>query len=71
MGAHATEGAPSDSLSEVPDNMIHMCIMCEGGTLDDVLFDIDARISRNGWAGQFVAGSRDRPSWAYTLGLDD
>lgn len=43
-----------------------MCIMCEGATLDEVLFNIDSQIERNGWFGQYVTAD---PPWAYTIGL--
>jgi hypothetical protein len=51
--------------------MVDMCIMCEGASHDEVLFDIHGAIERH---GVFIQGVEIEPvehGWAYTIGLSD
>ncbi len=48
-----------------------MCIMCEGGSLDDVLFDIHGAVERCGFFIQVVETDPVERGWAYTIGLSD
>jgi len=43
-----------------------MCRMCDGATLDEVLFHLDARIDRHGFTQVPVEGPQP---WTYTIGL--
>lgn len=47
-----------------------MCIMCEGASHDDVLFNLHGHVLRRGWALQAVFGKPpDGPGWVYSIGL--
>jgi hypothetical protein len=46
-----------------------MCIMCDGASRDEVLFDVHAKVLRHGWALQAVGGEDRRADWIYTVGL--
>lgn len=45
-----------------------MCVMCDGGDLDDLLFGIDWLVHRDGYALMPVM-SDEAGGWAYTIGL--
>ena len=51
--------------------MTGMCISCEGGSRDDLLFSIHRRIGRFGVALQRVDVEPPGLSWSYTIGLAD
>ncbi|MCD9624241.1 DUF4262 domain-containing protein [Rhabdothermincola salaria] len=47
-----------------------MCIMCEGASHDDVLFNLHGHVLRHGWVLQAVWGEPpDRPGFVYSIGL--
>jgi hypothetical protein len=48
-----------------------MCIMCEGASRDEVLFDIHGAIERHGFFMQGVEADLLHPGWTYTIGLSD
>jgi len=50
--------------------MVRMCIMCEGASRDEALFDLHAAVTRHGWGLQAVEG-HDPPDldWVYSVGL--
>jgi len=51
--------------------MVGMCIMCEGASHDEVLFDIHGVIDRHGVFIQGVEIDPVEKGWAYTIGLSD
>ena len=53
------------------DTMVDMCIMCEGASRDEVLFDIHGAIELHGFFMQGVEPDPPHPGWAYTIGLSD
>jgi hypothetical protein len=60
-----------NSMSQALGTMVAMCIMCEGASHDEVLFDIHGAIERH---GVFIQGVQAKPverAWAYTIGLSD
>lgn len=48
-----------------------MCMICDGATEDEFLFDLYGKIDRFGWAVISVEASHDTPNWSYTVGLSD
>lgn len=48
-----------------------MCVICDGATEDEYLFDIHGKIERKGWTCVAVEAGHDNPGWAYTIGLVD
>lgn len=48
-----------------------MCIICNGGSLDDVVAHVADAVARDGWTLMPVDGEPGSPSWAYTIGLAD
>jgi hypothetical protein len=46
-----------------------MCIICDGASPDEAMFDLEYRITRFGWAVQWIEAGEGRPGWAYTIGL--
>lgn len=48
-----------------------MCVICDGATEDEFLFDLYGKIDRYGWAVIAVEASHDTPNWSYTVGLSD
>jgi hypothetical protein len=48
-----------------------MCVICDGATPDEFLFDLHGKIERYGWTCVAVEAGHDNPSWAYTIGLSD
>ena len=46
-----------------------MCILCDGATHDEALFDLHGRVLRHGWALQGVESGTGTPGWIYTVGL--
>jgi hypothetical protein len=46
-----------------------MCIMCDGASRDEVLFDVHGAIDRHGWYGCAVEPHPPELGWAYTIGL--
>lgn len=48
-----------------------MCVICDGATEDELLFDLHGKIERYGWTGVAVEAGHDNPGWAYTIGLSD
>jgi hypothetical protein len=45
-----------------------MCMMCNGATFDEVLFDIHGLVERYGWA-VIPVEQHSSSDWAYTIGL--
>lgn len=45
-----------------------MCMMCNGATFDEVLFEVHGLIDRFGWA-VLPVGHEFSSAWAYTIGL--
>jgi hypothetical protein len=48
-----------------------MCVICNGATHDELLFDLHGRIERDGWTAMHVEAGHDNPSWSYTIGLTE
>jgi hypothetical protein len=48
-----------------------MCIICNGGTFDDVVAHIGSAVERDGWTIVPVGGEPEWPSWASTIRLVD
>ena len=48
-----------------------MCVICDGLSQDEALFDLDFAIARHGWALQIVEPGSNDPGWTYTIGLTD
>jgi hypothetical protein len=48
-----------------------MCVICDGLSQDEALFDLDFTIARHGWALQIVEPGPGDPGWTYTIGLTD
>jgi hypothetical protein len=49
--------------------MSGMCIICDGGTWDDVWRGIDLRVRVSGYAPQHVEAAPGGWEWSYTVGL--
>jgi hypothetical protein len=48
-----------------------MCLMCEGATDQEFFAHMARIVAEQGWAIQGVERDRDRPPWAYTVGLTE
>lgn len=47
-----------------------MCPYCNGLTHDEVMFDLDARVQRDGYTLSGCQSSARSPAWLYTIGLE-
>jgi hypothetical protein len=63
-------GGPVKFLSHALGTLAGMCIICDDGDADDVLFSIHSAVDRFGWSVQAVV-DHDPPQldWAYSIGL--
>jgi uncharacterized protein DUF4262 len=46
-----------------------MCVICDGLSRDEFLFNLDAKIARLGWTIVVVEPTPPSPGWVYTIGL--
>lgn len=57
-------------MSDVADILARMCPYCNDLTNDEVMFDIDARVHRDGVAFSGCEASERNPTWHYSVGLE-
>ena len=42
-----------------------MCMLCDGASRDEVMFDVHTRVLTFGWALEAVGGDGERADWIY------